>query len=318
MSYYKYLLLIILYSTFSISAQNNLVPNYSFESNSNCPNAAGQLTYVSDWHTCNSLTPNYFNSCQLIPNTYGVPSNVKGYQFSKTGNACVGILAYGNIPSTAREYIQSELIHPLTAGKSYRVSFYVSLANPSTVAITQLGAYLSNNIISSSTALALPYTPQIIADRGNYLIDTVDWIEITATYKATGGEKFITIGNFKDEVQTDTIQLHSGLPEAYYYIDDVSVTPVDIASTTIPNVFTPNNDGVNDQWELNNLPEKSDVKIYNRWGVLVAGLETPLKAEGSYKWDGYTTSGIKCVTGTYYYVIFNGSIKKGFIQLIAE
>lgn len=318
MNYYKYLLLIIVSSTFSISAQNNLVPNYSFEFSSNCPTAAGQLNYASDWHTCNLLTPNYFNSCQAIPNTYGVPSNIKGYQLSKTGNAFVGILAYGNAPSTGREYIQSELINPLTAGKSYRVSFNVSLANPSTTAITQLGAYLSNNAISSSNTLALPFTPQIVSERGNFLIDTVDWIEITAIYTATGGEKFITIGNFKDELQTDTIQLHVGLPEAYYYIDDVSITPVEITLTNIPNVFTPNNDGVNDQWELINLPEKSEVKIYNRWGVLVAGLETPLKAEGSYKWDGYTTSGIKCVTGTYYYVIFNGSIKKGFIQLIRE
>ncbi|MEO6904365.1 MAG: gliding motility-associated C-terminal domain-containing protein [Bacteroidia bacterium] len=318
MNYYKYLLLVILFSAYGISAQNNLVSNYSFESNSNCPTAAGQLSYVSDWHTCNVLTPNYFNSCQLVPNTYGVPTNIKGYQFSKTGNAFVGILAYGNAPSTAREYIQSELISPLTAGKSYRVSFNVSLANSSTTAITQLGAYLSTNAISSSTALSLPYTPQIVSDRGNYIIDTVDWVEITAIYNATGGEKFITIGNFKDEVQTDTIQMHAGLPEAYYYIDDVSITPVEAVLTTIPNVFTPNNDGINDQWELTHLPEKSEVKIYNRWGVLVAGLETPLKAEGSYKWDGYTTSGIKCVAGTYYYVIFNGSIKKGFIQLIRD
>lgn len=50
-------------------------------------------------------------------------------------------------------------------------------------------------------------------------------MEISGIYTALGGERFITIGNFKDDANTDTLHLiENGLdPQGYYYIDDVSV-----------------------------------------------------------------------------------------------
>jgi gliding motility-associated-like protein len=68
---------------------------------------------------------------------------------------------------------------------------------------------------------------------------------------------------------------------------------------TIPNTFSPNNDGVNDLWNIEALvtyPESSTF-IYNRYGQQVyqsSGYAKP--------WDG-TSNGSPLPAGTYYYII---------------
>lgn len=67
----------------------------------------------------------------------------------------------------------------------------------------------------------------------------------------------------------------------------------------IPNIFSPNGDGIHDTWHIVNLdtyPE-ADLNVYNRYG-------TPVYTSKGYakEWDGRTTNGILPV-GTYYYVI---------------
>lgn len=68
---------------------------------------------------------------------------------------------------------------------------------------------------------------------------------------------------------------------------------------SIPNTFSPNNDGINDYWDIKNLytyPECA-VLIYNRYGQQVfqsVGYAKP--------WDG-TYNGSPVPVGTYYYII---------------
>ena len=67
----------------------------------------------------------------------------------------------------------------------------------------------------------------------------------------------------------------------------------------IPNVFTPNGDGVNERWEIKNLKDYMDcsVEIFNRYGQLV------YQSIGyTNEWDG-TLKGKLLPAGTYYYVI---------------
>lgn len=90
------------------------------------------------------------------------------------------------------------------------------------------------------------------------------------------------------------------------------------ASVVVPNIFTPNNDGLNDVFR----PTYTDIKtvngiIYNRWGEIVFqwwGLNG--------YWDGYTLpAGVRVPEGTYYYIINAYSItdeeivKKGSLTL---
>jgi gliding motility-associated-like protein len=87
---------------------------------------------------------------------------------------------------------------------------------------------------------------------------------------------------------------------------------------SLPNIFSPNNDGVNDlvDFSMLNLSE-STVTIYNRWGNKVFETDT-----FHTKWDGKNRNGIDCVEGVYYYtqqsngVTFINYSRKGFIELV--
>ena len=68
----------------------------------------------------------------------------------------------------------------------------------------------------------------------------------------------------------------------------------------LPNVFTPNGDGINDIFRPSNYSyvEKVDMKIFNRWGTLVYKTEDP-----NINWDGKRMNSNQLVSpGVYYYV----------------
>lgn len=69
-------------------------------------------------------------------------------------------------------------------------------------------------------------------------------------------------------------------------------------SLTVPNVFSPNGDGVNDQFRITGGPSALAVRVFNRWGQEVARLERPGQA-----WDGRSPAGEALPEGTYFYVL---------------
>jgi hypothetical protein len=74
----------------------------------------------------------------------------------------------------------------------------------------------------------------------NFLADTMDWISFTGAFLASGGERFIILGNFNDSTQSvDTLYQYYGSNNhrdgAYYYIDDVSLIDLDSTLTVKEN-----------------------------------------------------------------------------------
>ena len=67
-----------------------------------------------------------------------------------------------------------------------------------------------------------------------------------------------------------------------------------------PNVFTPNDDGVNDNFELIQYQgiKTFQCSIYNRWGNLMADYDKP-----DFLWDGKNKKGNNAEDGVYFYVI---------------
>ncbi|MGV6862348.1 MAG: gliding motility-associated C-terminal domain-containing protein [Putridiphycobacter sp.] len=100
--------------------------------------------------------------------------------------------------------------------------------------------------------------------------------------------------------------------------DEVTVKIKEII--TIPSAFTPNNDAVNDIWEIQNISQYPNniVKVYDRSGQLVFKTTGYKNVEN--RWDG-TYNGKVLPSSTYYYVIDlrNGgedSVFKGFVTII--
>lgn len=133
-------------------------------------------------------------------------------------------------------------------------------------------------------------------------------VDITDPSLLTGNIQGLTISYWKDA--TASVPLTD--PEAInivgtYFIkvtnvfgcSKVNAVHVRITPPPPPNVFSPNDDGVNDVWNIKGLevyPECT-VDVYTRYGQPVfhsAGYSRP--------WDG-SINGKKLPTGTYYYVI---------------
>ena len=72
-------------------------------------------------------------------------------------------------------------------------------------------------------------------------------------------------------------------------------------SPMIPTAFTPNGDGANDRWIIDNLSEDASVRIYDRHGTII------FRSDDGYTrpWDG-TSRGSSLPAGSYLYLIQNG------------
>lgn len=67
----------------------------------------------------------------------------------------------------------------------------------------------------------------------------------------------------------------------------------------VPNIFTPNGDGVNDLFHITaQFISTYEIVIFNRWGNKIA--EYDFLQSG---WDGRTQAGVEAVEGVYYYII---------------
>jgi hypothetical protein len=206
-----------------VSAQNNLVPNPSFESFSGIPASLGEIYLAAPWNqpTTNGSS-DYFHPLATALSGAGVPSNSFGGQSAHSGQAYAGFHAR---TSGYREYVETPLSQSLVPGQTYQVSFYVSLADNCQLAIDKIGAFLSAGPAGPvNTGYNLPFTPQISNPVNSFITNKTGWTLITGQYVAAGGESYLVIGNFFDDASTPTLAGQGGsLPFSYYYIDDVSV-----------------------------------------------------------------------------------------------
>ncbi|MFN6944404.1 MAG: PKD-like domain-containing protein, partial [Cytophagaceae bacterium] len=82
-------------------------------------------------------------------------------------------------------------------------------------------------------------------------------------------------------------------------LTEITLTVVDRRPFFIPNTFTPNGDGVNDFWILENIEDypNAEMEIYNRWGILLIKRENNIN-----NWDGIVNGRLLPV-GTYFYIL---------------
>jgi hypothetical protein len=213
----------------------NFVNNGDFEQYTICPSGSGQIDLALFW-TNSSLygTSDYYNQCATQP-WVGVPSNIGGgYQFAHSGDAYAGIFLMQLPYLDVREYLQVELSSSLISEVLYHFEMYVNLCNLSSFAIEDIGIYFSD----TNDFQPFSVMPQIINSSG-FISDTLNWTLISGDYIANGGETYLTIGNFKNDSNTDTtfIGQNSSQLLSYIYVDDVSLTTTTGISNNSENVL---------------------------------------------------------------------------------
>jgi hypothetical protein len=206
----------------------NLVPNPSFETYFNCPTGYGQFFECVSWNEPTTGTSDLFNVCSPLSfPSVNVPTNTSGFQAAYDGVGYAGIIPFSSA-ADYREYVQAPLTSPLVNGNTYSVSFRVSLADTSLFAVDRLGAHFSIGPIGPTGNYApLALVPQVESPVNVALNNSTGWTQIAGTFVAAGGETHVTIGNFHDDVSTNTSPGPSVWPGgSYYYIDAVNVEVV--------------------------------------------------------------------------------------------
>jgi gliding motility-associated-like protein len=289
---------------------NNLVPNGDFEEIDSCFKQMTGLWKVNNWTAAVSnefCSSDYFNKCQL--NNLWLP---RSPIYNTMGNGSAAIVLKSTIPMH-REYLQIELSSTLKVDSRYVVSAAIRpvyLAYQSEWGVDRFELLLTNYpIVASLYNNSIPSyidTCSSVMTNQNYL-DTNLWYICKSFYTAKGGEKYLTLGIFSPDsiydfypiggINTNQWQI------AYYLIDDVMVynasdTIKQLPEPILPNVFSPNQDGVNEVYTIENLPENSTLEVFNRWGGLVFS-----QAPYQNNWPGNAPNGQPVADGVYFAIL---------------
>ncbi|NNC35603.1 MAG: OmpA family protein [Croceitalea sp.] len=218
--------------------------NPSFEEFKECPNSLGTFgIHVTHWSTPTKGTTDYFNTCSTV---MGAPENFKGLQHVKFGSAYAGLYFYA--PTDYREYIQVPLRSTLKKGNTYILSFHISLAEGSDFAVKDFGVVLSQKPYDIPTKANLS-KGRLFKMSGNlfqsfeinnaqYHKNKTDWLEVKTTVVAKGFERFLILGNLRNNASTRKLKAkrQESKRGSYYYIDMVSLTNRDKSETPKPQI----------------------------------------------------------------------------------
>ena len=210
------------------SAQN-LIFNADFEYYTGCPDSNHPnegIELASPWSSITNGSVDYYNACSDI---LSVPWRGHDYQLALSGVGYAALWMYSPHFPNAREYLQAPLVAQLEVGKYYNVSLFINPNNFSQIFVNNFGVHFSAQALTIQGSQYLLEAEMQIYNFGNPVIsDTLNWTKISGIYLASGGESFITMGNFKDDTSTQTQYNPDtlALPGSYYFIEDVSVEEI--------------------------------------------------------------------------------------------
>jgi OmpA-OmpF porin, OOP family len=207
-----FLMLAVLAQCLAIGAQGlrdirgyrNLVPNSSFE---NYRKRSSDIRKAVPWQSIETID---FYQQPLSNDT--TPD-----RGAYSGECYAGFRFRKNY----REYLQVRLVEPLHRGTVYEYSMQVRLAFWSNVVLKSFGVLFSKGGYRGKGDY---YRGSMIDTVGPGLHNSYRWLTIKGFYKADGGEKYITIGNFAPELKKDMININVfrfGARESYYFVDEV-------------------------------------------------------------------------------------------------
>ena len=184
----------------------NLVPNGSFE---NYRKKSSDIRKAIPWRPIETI--DYYHN--------PLSNDTTVQKGAYNGNCYTGF----RFRKKYREFLQVKLAEPLHRGTVYEFSMQIRLAFWSNCLLKSFGALFTKGGYKG------PYD----AVKAN-MVDTVclkgglqkgfQWFEVKGYYKADGGEKYLTIGNFAPVIKKDMVRLEKlalSARESYYFVDEV-------------------------------------------------------------------------------------------------
>ncbi|MDB5156163.1 MAG: beta-propeller fold lactonase family protein [Mucilaginibacter sp.] len=255
-----------------------------------------------------------------LTTTYGTPSPIKSFTVSGT-SITSGILVTApdgfEVSSDGITFSTTTTI--AGTGNIADTPIYLRLAFSA-----RAGIYNGTLVVSSNTAASVNITipvstvspaPLVItAENKTKLYGTINPV-LTASYSGfvnkDGPEQLLAPAEITTTATVSSaagfypIKVSNAVSPDYIisYVAGVLTINSSQNDLFIPNSFTPNGDGINDTWLIQNIENypNSTVNIFNRWGQKVfSSIGYPIAWDGSYKSRVLST-------GTYYFIIDLGN-----------
>ncbi|MBX2982753.1 MAG: OmpA family protein [Flavobacteriales bacterium] len=215
----------------------NMVANGSFEEIEGKLRRLGGIESAKGWNSPTSAKADLYSESIDSNSPAYAPKNANGFQSALSGINYAGVLWYSYMDKEPRSYLQVKFKKMLKKGQKYCISYYVSLGELSKYSSDQLGAYVSRIVVNKKDAASLTYEAQVPDLKTKVYDDMEGWQGVCGVYEAKGDEQYLIIGNFAatDKVNAGKTRRPKGevrpqRPNAYFFIDDVSVTPVKLLS----------------------------------------------------------------------------------------
>ncbi len=277
---------------------------FDFTTNNNLSNPSAFLPYEV---TANITINDCLNAGINLPVTAGF------YQSTTLGNPCAGLTEIAPCISDSVE-----------------ISINSGILSPNTTYVLVLGIDPASANFGCELDVVLSGAPLEINACCEQEIapgESSDPLAVFGSTSISGVESYVWLPNESlDDFQSSTPIASPTTTTTYVVEADVgecTVTDqvtinVETTPVTPMEVFSPNGDGINDTWRINDI-EKYDsalINVYDRWGQQV------FKSIGyAEPWDG-TNEGKKLSFGSYYYVIELNSLSAelepttGFVVLV--
>jgi gliding motility-associated-like protein len=315
------------------SGVHNLILNGSFEINNCtpgscfCPNSSNYSCDITDWTCTGGGTSTY----ATVFNTSAVDGSNSVYFGNFFCNACSptssdtsclqdSLCEVGGIPSgyptNTPNYggntglSLSQTVNGLSPGDCYVLEFWAGGEE----GFTNRGVFgvdvgFGNMFLSTHETgfapdtVGMRYVIEFVANATSQTIKFTNWGHICSSCTEL----------ILDNVRVYSLQeLSTSIPScnANCQFTPPPPTPCGTVLPIIPNVFTPNGDGINDSLSMT-FDCGGRFTVYNRWGQKV------FHTEGTrISWDG-KINGNPATDGVYYYIAeSNEKVYKGFVELI--
>jgi len=210
------LLLPILFYCFTALSQNtqetkpekNLVPNGSFE---NFRRKSAHIRQAIPWQDKGTVD---FYQSPLANDTTTQKGAYLGYCYAGM-----------RFQKKYREFLQVKLAEPLHRGTIYEFSMQIRLAFWSNAVLKSFGVLFTKGGYNNPLDVTKSCMIDTVVEKGG-LNSGFRWFVIRGFYKAGGGEKYITLGDFAANIKKDMARMNLfrlGFKESYYFIDDIKL-----------------------------------------------------------------------------------------------
>jgi OOP family OmpA-OmpF porin len=188
--------------------EKNLVPNGSFE---NYRRKSSDVRKAVPWRPIETID---FYQNPLTNDTTVQKGGYNGYCY--TGF---------RFRKKYKEFLQAKLVEPLHRGTIYEFTMHVRLAFWSNAILRSFGVLFTKGGYKGQYDAVKSSMVDTVCIKGG-LMQGYQWFTIRGYYKADGGEKYITIGNFSPKINKDMVRIdvfRLGPKESYYFVDDIKL-----------------------------------------------------------------------------------------------